>query len=1007
MKKSKRDISKDFTWLVPDTGDRLLRVARDGELPTLEAARDRIRALTPEQRAERPIRVLIDDGVHELTRPFVLGPADSGTPDAPIVYQAAPGARPRLSGGRRIANFSETIAGGRRVWVAPLPEVRTGAWWFTQLFVDGRRAVRARWPKHGFHELRDTSADRAACEAGFAPGELKDWEDLDDAELVALHFWLDSHLAVAAIDETASRVRFKHPAAMMLNDERRVRRCRYYIENLNAHLTEPGEWQLSARTGILTYLPLPGETLGVTTVIAPRLTTLVEICGTPSALAAATSYSDPGRHGAQDEFPPHRHGMRQFVERLSQAPVHDVHLAGVEGCYTEWHYPAGDPGPAQAAFSVPGAVKLSHCHDCSLRLNRLTHLGGYGVEIGQGAWQIAVAGNRLDDLGAGGIKLGHDSHFSRVCDNTITRGGRRFPSAIGIWVGHSGDNIILHNRIADFYYTGISVGWIWGYRPSRARRNRVECNHVTHIGQGMLSDLGGIYTLGVSPGTRVCSNVFRHVKYFAYGGSGLYPDEGSSFILYENNLVEDCDSGTVHMDYGRDCLFRNNVLIEGGDVQIAWGTPKHFRQMRLERNVIVFARGEAVQGNWFASPALVEFERNLWFRRDGAALSFCGHDWAQWRDLGFDVAGLNVDPLLADDHGCPPAWRADSPARALGFKPLDLSRVGPRAQVMETGDLPNDDRPSGPVAWAQLESLDPLPDTARYEDRFIHYPDTAPCTLRFQAIIENAGDKPYVGDVAIEIDCVAGGGSADTVAGQGARREHIRLKPGARVAIPVTVAVTEGVCEMVLRVTGDAHGFSGTVLGLGFRPSVRVPRVAAGIAAGDIGRALEAEGAPVLSVNYGRHRLGTLQIGLSGNDLAVFADVNDDPITLSQPPYKGSMIDLFGIRSAGKSLTGQVAEVFGQMFLIPGDGVAPARLTDTTVGAFAGGDLHFALRAGGYRLGARIPLSALKIELEDGEFSFKAAIYTHLPGISGTLRAHLFNERARSDPHAYGRMLVV
>ncbi len=993
-------------WLNRGADERVYRVSPGGELPTVQAARDRIRALTDAERAQRPIRVLIESGEYELAQPFELGPADSGTPDAPIFYQAAPGARSRLSGGRRIAAFTETLRDGRRVWTADLPEVRTGAWWFTQLFVNDRRAARARWPKAGFLELIDASADRAVCEAGFAPGDLKAWDDLDDAEATVLHFWVDSHLAIEQVDELAHRVRFRHPGVMRLNDERLAGRCRFFVENIGANLTEPGEWHVSRRTGTLTYLPLPDETLGNTSVVAPRLTQAVVFAGEPTAAAASMNYANPGRTAsALDAFPPDRTGMRGYAERLSAAAVHDVHLVGIEVCHTEWHYPDGDPGPAQAAFTVPAAVALSHCHDCSMRLCRLARVGGYGIALGQGARRVVLAGNRLDDLGAGGIKLEHDSHFNTVSDNTITRGGRRFPSAIGIWVGHSGDNAIRHNRVDDFFYTGLSLGWIWGYRPSRARRNRVEYNVVTRIGQGILSDLGGIYTLGVSPGTCVRSNVFRHMHCFSYGGTGLYPDEGTGYVQYEGNLVEDCDSGTIHMNYGRDCLFRGNLLIEGGGAQVGWGTPKHFRPMRVERNAIVFSRGACAQGNWFASPALVEFDGNLWFRRDGRPLDFSGHDWAQWRQLGFDAQGVNADPLLTDDTGRPFAWRADSPLTAIGFPALDVDRAGPRREVLETGRLPASRDAFGPVVWAQLESAEPLPEGARYEDRFVHYPETTPCTLAFQAVLENAGDRVFAGDVDLALG-VAEGGRVEGIGDQGPRRVPVRLKAGQRVILPLTVAVGEGVRELVLRVSGEAAGFHGTALGFGFRPVVRTPRLPSGIAASAIAQALEAAEAPELPVVYGRHRLGAFRIGLAGDDLAFMADVNDDPITLIQPAFKGSMIDLFGI-GGGKSLTGQVSETFGQLFLIPGDGRTPARLTNTAVGDFQGADLHFALRPGGYRLAARIPLSALKIAVADGEFAFTAAIYTHVPGVDDTLRANLFGQRSLNDPHAYGRMRIV
>src|SRR5262249_43498449 len=178
---------------------------------------------------------------------------------------------------------------------------------------------------------------------------------------------------------------------------------------------------------------------------------------------------------------------------------------------------------------VPGAIYGVGVHDCAFENCVVAHVGGYGIELAGGCRRNRIAGTAIFDLGAGGIKLGETVIRSQepeqtagntVSDCQIYDGGLIFHSAVGIWIGQSGYNRIIRNHIHDLYYTGLSVGWTWGYEKSLARGNIIELNHVHHIGARsdgdgpILSDMGGIYTLGVQPGTVIRSNVFHDIAGF-------------------------------------------------------------------------------------------------------------------------------------------------------------------------------------------------------------------------------------------------------------------------------------------------------------------------------------------------------------------------------------------------------------------------------------------------------------------------------------------------------------
>ncbi|NCQ30067.1 MAG: hypothetical protein GW802_22030, partial [Armatimonadetes bacterium] len=115
----------------------------DGPLASLRGARDALRKLREAASLAEPVQVLVAAGTYQLGEPFVLTPEDSGAEQCPITYEAAPGAVCVFEGGREVGGFKP--AGGG-LWTTTVPEVAAGKWYFEQLWVNGRRAVRARTP---------------------------------------------------------------------------------------------------------------------------------------------------------------------------------------------------------------------------------------------------------------------------------------------------------------------------------------------------------------------------------------------------------------------------------------------------------------------------------------------------------------------------------------------------------------------------------------------------------------------------------------------------------------------------------------------------------------------------------------------------------------------------------------------------------------------------------------------------------------------------------------------
>ena len=137
-------------YVAPDGNDRWTghlsranNARTDGPLASLSGARDAIRKIKAQGPLKEAVRVIVAGGEYTLAEPFTLTPADSGTKQYPITYEAAAGAEAVFSGGRRITGFKPAPGG---IWQARVPDAAAGKWRFEQLYVNGRRAVRAPAP---------------------------------------------------------------------------------------------------------------------------------------------------------------------------------------------------------------------------------------------------------------------------------------------------------------------------------------------------------------------------------------------------------------------------------------------------------------------------------------------------------------------------------------------------------------------------------------------------------------------------------------------------------------------------------------------------------------------------------------------------------------------------------------------------------------------------------------------------------------------------------------------
>jgi hypothetical protein len=646
--------------------------------------------------ATERIEVLIRGGDYALTRPILFRPEHGGTADCPAVYRARRGT-PVFSGGRVITGWTVREDGA---WTVQLPEVKAGAWDFAQLFVNGERRFRPRLPARGYFTAVDDFEKNDAGINGFIyqSNDLNSaWANLPDIEFHVLHVWSASRMRAAAITPAPEKsgqgvVRF--PKTRPFNSYwAGFKNRRYWAENVKEAFGVPGGWYLDKPTGILAYMPLPGETPATARVEAPALGQLLIFQGSESQ------------------------------------PIVNTLLEGLAFRQSNWVTPPDGNFTPQGEMNIPAAVEFVGARGVTVRRCAFTQLGGYAMGFGPGAHSNTVDHCLMTDLGAGGVKIGAPYVGYRMADapeNVLTPeapdgfakttsaitvsncriagGGRIHPAAHGVWIGHASYNRVLNNEISDLYYTAVALGWVWGYaEPSRAHHNEIAFNHMHHIGQGVLSDMGGVYTLGVSPGTTVHDNFIHHVHAHDYGGWGLYTDEGSSGIRMFNNLVYSVKTGGFHQHYGRANVIENNIFVNSLKDQVQRTRDEDHISFYFRRNLIYWDNdGTLLGSNWKGGTRgekdgkptqHYELGPNLYWHSSGKQDIFPGKKTlAQWQaETGQDAGSLVADPLFEDAGAGDFRLKAGSPALKIGFMPFDpYGATGPR----EPAQLPAKGRTS-------------------------------------------------------------------------------------------------------------------------------------------------------------------------------------------------------------------------------------------------------------------------------------------------------------------------
>ncbi|OGV69071.1 MAG: hypothetical protein A2283_01485 [Lentisphaerae bacterium RIFOXYA12_FULL_48_11] len=626
---------------------------------TVERARIAVRKAKSDR---MPVTVWLREGVYSVAKTIEFTPEDSGTENAHVTYSAYKGEKVAVSGGRSIAGWQKSDG---ELWTTVVPGVKEGKWYFHQLFVNGQRRTRARTPNNGYLYTEGILApfDRAKWYAAdieakrgflFRDGDIMRWNNFNDALIVIYHSWTTSIHFITDLDVKKRAVRLV-PASGWPIGYWWEYNTRYHVENILEALDEPGEWYLDRTTGILRYWPLPGEDMKKTEVIAPV------VCRT---LVAFKGQPDEGK----------------CIEYLI---FRDISFQ-----YTDSYIAPDMPVDHQGATEQKPMIAAEGLRHSIFENCEMVHAGENGIWLDSGCSDNVIRRCHVHDLGGSAIFIGpkifKDKPEMAVLRNTVDNcfihdGSHIFRGSQGLWIGKSSCNRLTHNEISDFHHIGISVGYSWGYAPSTASNNLVAFNHVHHICNGYFSDGGGIYTLGISPGTVIRNNIVHDViptPMMPVGGTGIYHDEGSSGILVESNIVYNVGAGAYNQHYGRENLARNNIFAFGGSNTITCCRVEDHLSFTFEGNIVLSSDGQVTSDHYSPLKCKTEFRRNLYWDISGKEPVFSGVSFGEWQKTERDRDSQIADPHFRDVQKRDFRLKRSSPALAMGFNPIDTDDVG-------------------------------------------------------------------------------------------------------------------------------------------------------------------------------------------------------------------------------------------------------------------------------------------------------------------------------------------
>ena len=521
---------------------------------------------TEDNRIQGGITIYMEGGTYAFYEPVFIRPEDSGTKESPTIIRSVGDEKVILSGGISINGWKKQ----GKVWVADVPVFNGRPLDFRQLWVNGKKAVRAR-DVEDFEKMNRICSVDEKNEILYVPavsirrlidnkGNLK----AKYAEMVLHQMWCVANLRIRSVEvqgdsaairfhQPESRIQFEHlwPRPMVTTDGHN---SAFYLTNARELQDVPGEWYHDMDARKVYYYPREGEKMQEAEVIVPAVETLVRVEGTVDR---------PVCHIRFEKI--------TFSYTTWMRPSEKGHVPLQAGMYLTDGYRI-DPKMQRNYLNHPldnqgwlgrpaAAVRVVAAKQIDFERCRFEHLGSTGLDYEEAVQGGVVRGCLFRDIAGNGLLVGsfspaaHETHLPydpadrrEVCTQQhinncyFTEIGNEDWGCLAIAAGYVGDVNIEHNEISEVPYSGISLGWGWTQTVNCMRNNRVHANLIHHYAKHMY-DVAGIYTLGSQPKSYVTENCVHSIYKPGYVHDPnhwfyLYTDEGSSFITVRDNWTE-------------------------------------------------------------------------------------------------------------------------------------------------------------------------------------------------------------------------------------------------------------------------------------------------------------------------------------------------------------------------------------------------------------------------------------------------------------------------------------